>query len=556
MAAAGAAGAAWLPPGAMGEVVERGPSEMAGYQDDPEANAQAFVDGWFRTGDQGYLDADGYLFLTGRLKELVNHGGEKVAPAEVEAVLLAHPSVAQAAVFAMPDARFGEAVAAAVVLRPGAALDEAELRRFVAGRLIEFKAPRRIVAVAELPKGPTGKVQRLALAKQLNLQPAPAPASPAFTPPADELEARLARLWSRLLGGAAIGRHDNFFDLGGHSLLAGGLLTQMEAEFGQALPTSLLVEAPTVAELAAALRRPAAAAPKNGGLVPLQPRGHRRPFFCVHDIGGDVLRLAELARLMGADQPFYALEAEGFNGAAAPHGEVPGMAAHYLRAVRRLQPHGPYYLGGYCFGGVVAYEMACQLSRQGQRVAALVIFEGYAPSRSRQGAPSWTRQRLGYFLANLPGWLADYRRLGAAYAWRRAWHVFTQLARQLAVRLRVGPALRPRDIVDGAENLTPTQQQVLAAHLQASRQYAPAPYVGRVTLLNIRHQSLLLDPDPRRGWQRLAQGGVTIRRIDGSHHNILQPPYVASLAHALRASLDEAQPVEAARPGVPESAPV
>ncbi|RKI74691.1 AMP-dependent synthetase [Corallococcus sp. AB049A] len=158
-----------LPPGALGEVVIRGPNVMSGYVNNPDANARAFTHGWFRTGDQGTLDAQGYLRLTGRLKELINRGGEKVSPLEVDTVLLEHPAVQQAVTFALPHPKLGEDVAAAVVPREGHTPTERELRDFVASRVADFKVPRRIVFLTELPKGPTGKVQRIGLAERLGL---------------------------------------------------------------------------------------------------------------------------------------------------------------------------------------------------------------------------------------------------------------------------------------------------------------------------------------------------------------------------------------------------
>ncbi|XXF77223.1 acyl--CoA ligase [Myxococcaceae bacterium GXIMD 01537] len=160
-----------LLPGSMGEVVIRGPNVMAGYENNPEANARAFTQGWFRTGDQGSLDAAGYLRLTGRLKELINRGGEKVSPLEVDTVLMDHPAVRQVVTFGVPHPQLGEEVAAAVVPREGATVSEQELRRFASARLASFKVPRRIVFVEAIPKGPTGKVQRLGLAGRLGLTP-------------------------------------------------------------------------------------------------------------------------------------------------------------------------------------------------------------------------------------------------------------------------------------------------------------------------------------------------------------------------------------------------
>jgi len=158
-----------LPRGAMGEVVIRGVNVTPGYQGNPEANAAAFTNGWFRTGDQGVLDADGYLRITGRLKEIINRGGEKISPRELDEVLLGHPAVAEAIAFAVPHEKLGEDIAAAVVLRPGVALAERELRDYVAARLVDWKVPRRILFLAEIPRGATGKLQRIGLARTLGL---------------------------------------------------------------------------------------------------------------------------------------------------------------------------------------------------------------------------------------------------------------------------------------------------------------------------------------------------------------------------------------------------
>jgi len=158
-----------LPPGGLGEVVIRGRNVTAGYENNPAANAAAFINGWFRTGDQGVLDELGYLRLTGRLKELINRGGEKVSPLEVDEILSDHPAVAQALTFAMPHSKLGEEVAAAIVLREGVSVKDTELRDYCSERLAGFKVPRKIVFLTEIPKGATGKLQRIGLAAKLGL---------------------------------------------------------------------------------------------------------------------------------------------------------------------------------------------------------------------------------------------------------------------------------------------------------------------------------------------------------------------------------------------------
>lgn len=158
-----------LSAGATGEVVIRGDNVTRGYENNPKANAEAYTHGWFRTGDQGVMDAEGYLTITGRLKEIINRGGEKVSPREVDEVLMDHPAVAQVVTFAIPHDKLGEEVGAAVVLREGATLTDRELRDFASQRLTDFKVPRKIVLIDEIPKGATGKLQRIGLAQKLGL---------------------------------------------------------------------------------------------------------------------------------------------------------------------------------------------------------------------------------------------------------------------------------------------------------------------------------------------------------------------------------------------------
>ena len=242
-----------LPAGVAGEVVIRGRNVTRGYESNPTANRAAFTDGWFRTGDEGRMDAEGYLYLTGRLKEIINRGGEKIAPREVDDVLMDHPDVAQAVTFAIPSQRLGEEVGAAVVLREGARAREEDLRDFAASRLAEFKVPRVIRLLEEIPKGSTGKLQRIGLADRLGLsssdEPTPGEA-PEYVPPGTALEKTLAELWAAVLKVERPGVHDHFLDLGGDSMLAALLVSRIREALRIELPIRSLFDAPTVAEQA------------------------------------------------------------------------------------------------------------------------------------------------------------------------------------------------------------------------------------------------------------------------------------------------------------------
>lgn len=228
----------------VGEVCIMGPNVTRGYEDNPEANAAAFCSGWFRTGDQGYFDEDGYLFITGRLKEQINRGGEKIAPREIDEALMAYPAVHQAVAFAVPHASLGEDIAAAVVLRANSSCSEAELRTFLLDRIPAFKVPTRIIFVDDVPKGPTGKIQRIGLADRL----APFLAF-VYEPPVTQMEKCIAKTMEEILGREGLGRQDNFFALGGDSLRATQVITRLQQTLAMELPLPLLFRLPTPALL-------------------------------------------------------------------------------------------------------------------------------------------------------------------------------------------------------------------------------------------------------------------------------------------------------------------
>jgi amino acid adenylation domain-containing protein len=242
-----------MPPGSLGEIVVRGATVIRNYDRDPVADQEAFSGGWFRTGDQGYFDREGYLFITGRLKEIINRGGEKIAPWEVEDVLMAHPAVQHAIVFAVPHERLGEDVAAAVIVRQEQTVMAEELRRFALVQLAAFKVPSQVLIVDALPTGPAGKPQRHLLAEQLGLLTSAqgeAGTRADVASPRTPLEDVLVGLWGQVLGVDGIGIHDNFFQLGGDSLSATRLLSRVYGAFQVACPFQSFFAWPTVAGLA------------------------------------------------------------------------------------------------------------------------------------------------------------------------------------------------------------------------------------------------------------------------------------------------------------------
>lgn len=244
-----------LPRGKIGEIVIRGANITRGYEDNAAANEAAFIHGWFRTGDQGYLDRDGYLFITGRIKELINRGGEKISPQEIEAVLLDHPAISEVAVFPLAHSSLGEEVAAAVLAKPAASITERELQEFVLRKLPEFKIPRRIVFLEKIPRGPTGKVQRKKLAQQLVFKTVGEDnqSGTAFVAPRTAVETALAEIWRKVLRVERIGIFDSFFDLGADSITCAQVINRISSIFAAELSFQDFFESPTVVTLAATI---------------------------------------------------------------------------------------------------------------------------------------------------------------------------------------------------------------------------------------------------------------------------------------------------------------
>jgi acyl carrier protein len=234
--------------GETGEVVIRGPNVTPGYAANPEANATAFVNGWFRTGDQGYLDEDRYLYLTGRLKEIINRGGEKVSPREIDEALMEHPDILQAVGFAVPHPTLGEDVAAAVVLRPGAQLRREDVRAFAFERLADFKVPSQVLLVNAIPKGPTGKLQRIGLAALFTER-----LESAYVAPATEVEKLVTEAVCEVLKRDRVGVDDNFFAIGGDSLTATQVVSRLNEALHVDMSVVTLFRKPTVRELAAGI---------------------------------------------------------------------------------------------------------------------------------------------------------------------------------------------------------------------------------------------------------------------------------------------------------------
>src|SRR5262249_58733953 len=326
-----------LSSGERGEIVIRGPSVMSGYEGDPRFNDPVFTKGWFRTGDEGFIDDDGYIFISGRLKEIINRGGQKIAPREVDEALMSHPAVAQAVTFAMPHRALGEDVAAAIVLREEVAATEAEIREFARQRLAGYKVPRRVLLVSEIPRGATGKLQRLGLADRLCVLPGEPGLAEEKRPP-DPLEHELVRIWEEVLGVRPIGITDDFFELGGHSLLAVEMINQVEQVCGYRVPLATLFGGATIEHIATALLERKISVERRSRLVEIQGRGSRPPFVFLHgDYGGGGVFFPKVAGFLLQEQPIFALPPHALQRETAPP-SAPGTAPAHVATQPAPQP--------------------------------------------------------------------------------------------------------------------------------------------------------------------------------------------------------------------------
>jgi acyl-CoA synthetase (AMP-forming)/AMP-acid ligase II/thioesterase domain-containing protein len=522
-----------LPCGETGEIAIRGENVMSGYANDPESNARSFANGWFRTGDLGALDEEGFLFLQGRVKEMINRGGEKITSVEIEGVLAEHPAVAEAAAFAMPHKLLGEEVAAAVVLKPGADASLDEIVAFAGERLAEFKIPRAMRIADELPHNSIGKLQRAGLAERFGLNDdAAAIGERVYVEPRDDLERRLVAIWKEILDVEPIGIRDDFFALGGYSLLGIRMLATIETELGENLPLTALSHSLTVEQLANLLRqeRPAES---WSPLAPIRATGSKPPFFCCHALAGHVVQFRNLALCLSPEQPFFGLQARGFDGEHPPHGSFEKMAADYVEEIRRVDPRGPYYLGGFSLGGFVAYEMARQLRARGAEVALLALIDCTGPRPRRSNADkivSHARNLSQLESRQIP----EYFRKLVKKELRRGLRSLG-LAEVLGVRA----SKFERQLHRLGVKLGPRERRVAVANLKALQAYDPGAYDGTLTIFRAGIRPPLGYSDPFAGWSGLVPS-VVIREIPGDHSSMMKEPHIRLLAEALGKSLDQA----------------
>ncbi|HEY9747314.1 MAG TPA: amino acid adenylation domain-containing protein [Allocoleopsis sp.] len=538
-----------VPIGVVGELYIGGSGLAKGYLNQPDLTAEHFIfppssfipHPLYKTGDRARYLPNGEIEFLGRADNQVKLRGFRIELGEIEAVLQQHPGVQMAVAIAHKDSVEESRLVAYIVPQDQQSVTELELREFLRSRLPNYFLPSALVLLPALPLTPNGKVDRAAL-------PLPelttSEAERAMIPPRSQTEARLVQIWSEVLKREQVSISDNFFALGGDSFSALRLMAQVQQQFGQSLPLSMLFLAPTVEQLAEQLS--GVASPVWSPLVPLQPLGAKPPFFCIHPVMGVVLPYVELARQMGTEQPFYGVQPLGLERQQPPQTSIEAMARLYVEAIRTVQPQGPYYLGGWSFGGLVAFEMAQQLQQAGHEVALLALLDTLAPIPSNQPSLGESlRFLMTTVLKSLPTFGKDYFYLLIAAL------MTTQIGRSLLQPLLAlsKTALSKTDGI-AASLISPDSQlrllkelalspmlRIFQANSQAAQRYVPQIYSGQITLFKSGRSPNQSWQNRTLGWQDLTKTEVKVHSIPGDHFSILQQPCVQILAEQLRTYL-------------------
>jgi amino acid adenylation domain-containing protein len=529
--------------GQEGQLLIGGDGLARGYKNRPDLTQEKFIRDPFaktpgarlyQTGDLVRYSPDGTIVFLGRMDDQVKLRGYRIELGEVESVLSTHASVQQCVVVAREEAG-DKRLVAYIVPNPVQRPESRVLREFLKTQLPDYMVPSAFVVLHALPLTPNGKIDRRVL-------PLPTRENSALetdlVPARDELEQKLVAIWESVLKIEPIGIRDNIFDLGVDSVLAAELFARIEKTLGNQLPPGPLFQAPTVEALAELLRRSDTGS-KWTSLVSIQPQGSRPPLFCVHGGAGTVLLFNSLAHHLAPDRPVFGLQARGLYGRDLPHTKVEEMAAHYVSEMRAVQPHGPYLVGGWCFGGMVAYEIAQQLRRLGEEVGLLVMFnapsgpEHYASKGNAvpatQAAPverlhqhwqQWSKLavtgKISYITRRIRGKLQ-----------RMHWQIYRHwrgVGRRTLCRLYIRLRLPLPDEI--------RNYYFLYINTLAERRYRPQPYSGGMLVFR--------DQGPYKnhtlGWDRFVTGEIECYEVPVSvdhHRALMQEPVVRTVAQKL-----------------------
>ncbi len=516
-----------------GELYIGGANVARGYLYNPELTAEKFIADplsknpgarLYKTGDLARYLPDGTIELLGRIDDQFQTRGIWIEQGKVQATLSQHPAVRYVTIKVHTDTSGERHLVAYVLLRKGHKATISDLRRYTSHYLPIYMVPAAFVLLDTLRITPHGSIDYQSLPVPEGFRER----AKTHVAPQSEIELKLVQIWESLLQISPISIHDNFFELGGNSLIAVRLMAKIQREFQQELPIAVLFQKATPGQLATELlqRR---WSKTHSALVEIQSTGTKRPFFCVHPIGGEVICYAELARQLGSEQPFYGFQVPKQSQQHIPFQTIEEIACSYIVEMQEIQPKGPYLLGGWSMGGVIAFEMAQQLRQQGQEVAFLALIESYLPTPQRQSE----KTLLQLFSEDLEGVFSQ--KLSANSVQLQGLAADEQLI-QVYLRAKQTNSMPP--------DFELAQLQAMFAiyrrNIEALRHYQPRVYTDRLTIFTTMPFNEKYQHDRTHGWQALATGELDVHTIPGNHYSILKKPDLYSLVELLKESLDKA----------------
>ncbi|NBD32275.1 MAG: amino acid adenylation domain-containing protein [Cyanobacteria bacterium] len=544
-----------VPIGVPGELYIGGDGLSRGYLNRPELTETKFIPHPFKgeqgvkiykTGDLARYLPNGEVICLGRSDNQVKLRGFRIELGEIEAVLSQNPAVGQSVVITREDSP-GDKRLVAYVVPQQEPPHSSELRSFVQERLPNYMVPSTFVFLETMPLTPNGKVNRQALPTPVFQQQQSAES---LIKPRNKLEIKLTQIWQAVLGIESISINDNFFDLGGHSLLAVKLFGLIEQEFGKKVPLTTIFEAPTIEQLAKILQ-PSEELKSFDSLVLLKPGNSKVPLFLIHDADGEIILYLNLARHLHSERPVYGLKPYSKKGYPMLHTRISEIVEHYIKEIRSVQPKGPYLIGGLCAGGVLAFEVACQLQAQGETVPFVAIIDAVDVKEPSQ-ANYINHNRMSRFLQTFSKGQQIKSKKWLAYILKTSIKKVNNLILYEAStkNKNIEAILKFRLLrycLDRGMPLPQFCQNISARtiYMLAKSNYIPSVYQGRLTLWRATENLGVGDPliddtpaiykvkDPFLGWGKRSTNGVELYDIYGGHSSMVQEPNVQVMAEKM-----------------------
>nr|WP_256381140.1 non-ribosomal peptide synthetase [Myxosarcina sp. GI1] len=548
-----------VPIGVPGELHVGGDSLARGYLNRSDLTAAKFIPNPFseeanarmyKTGDLARYLPNGEIEYLGRIDNQVKIRGFRIELGEIEAILTQHPNISEAAIIVSEDSTYGKRLIAYLVSR-SEKLQTKEVRAFLQERLPKYMVPSGFMFLKSMPLTPNNKLDRRAL-------PAPdiSRDDTEIAKPTNDVEQKLVEIWSNTLGIHPIGIQDNFFELGGHSLLAVKLFGEIERQFDRKLPLASLFEAPTIEQLALMLQTPQKTTSFDS-VVKLK-EGTTPPLFLVHDADGETILYLNLAQHLKPEQTVYGLRPYSQAGSPFLHTRLSEIVAHYVREIRKVQPQGPYAIGGLCAGGVLAFEIACQLQAEGEQVPLVAIIDAINLQGIEQDNFSSVNQvRKQNFLklidskqeTNKLKFVTNILKVLPRKVFNLVTYEISSKSEQFTDNLRIKLL---RYCLDRQLTIPRFCQNIplRSIYAYAESDYQPSVYQGQLTLWRATEKLELDNPaiddtpailevkDPLLGWGKQATNGVAAHDIPGGHSSMLQEPHVRVMAEKLQPYLD------------------